>query len=872
MDTIRFCPGCRKPLAPDAPQGLCPACLLKAALDPASNAPSGVAATPAGTENPPSLHEVTQLFPQLEIIEVLGQGGMGVVYKARQKQLDRIVALKIMLPQFSRDPEFVERFNREARALAKLNHPNIVAVYDFGQAGGQCYFLMEFVDGANLRSVIHSGKLTSAEALAIVPKLCDALQFAHDEGVVHRDIKPANILVDCKGRVKIADFGLAKLAGATAVSLTRSQQGMGTPQYMAPEQMGNAKTVDHRADIYSLGVVFYEMLTGELPMGRFASPSQKVEVDVRLDEIVLRSLERDVERRYQHASEVKTDLETISRSPTPSSTDVRAGANESGQRPGENFATRMMPRDLTDILVPLVLTPIMIGLLVILPAFVVSVLFHTTSIELPLVVSVLIFLGLMTLLGLGSVQSVTVDGSGLTMHRNLGPSHFLSWSCIVQIQAMSRPEAIRQVMVWPGFPPRGSILGMSSLHFYRISCQDDCWHFAPRDPEQFLEAVSRWQSAAAAALKLSPSGKTSAVKTVFEDVTRKPQAVPVASPSPAAPRPVSTIEPRFSRAAILGAVWALFGLLSIVPILFFSGLNRVWNGTALPTDIIHEAPPAAFTIFMGVLLVIGAGAPIGTTVLGAISISNIKKSAGKLLGLPLAFADAVFFPLLLLDVLLCTMSGAALVFLEGKLQFGHIGAGEMVLLESLLAIVGDFLIVRALWRKVNPATVNRPESKPKRGADHDTKTGQLIQNAADGLLMVASTALFTALCIGVGLGVLCLRDGTSVLSISKPNMIGPNPLIGMAIFLFIYALFLGVAGLQMRRLRWRLYVLLCTVIGGLFVPVMLIFNVVMERVAEWLALIPVWLGIPVAAGVLTVLFRADVRAAFATAGKRPGCD
>src|SRR5262249_46843479 len=131
------------------------------------------------------------------------------------------------------------------------------------------YFLMEYVDGTNLRHVIRNGQLQPREALQIIPQLCDALQYAHDEGVVHRDIKPENILLDKKGRVKVADFGLAKLLGhaATQYTLTGSHQIMGTPHYMAPEQMEKPLTVDHRADIYSLGVVFYEMLTGELPLG-----------------------------------------------------------------------------------------------------------------------------------------------------------------------------------------------------------------------------------------------------------------------------------------------------------------------------------------------------------------------------------------------------------------------------------------------------------------------------------------------------------------------------------------------------------------------------------------------------------------------------
>jgi serine/threonine protein kinase len=146
-----------------------------------------------------------------------------------------------------------------------------------------------------------------------VPQICEALQYAHDQGVVHRDIKPENILLDKRGQVKIADFGLAKLLGQEAAdsALTGSRQVMGTPHYMAPEQMEKPLAVDHRADIYSLGVVFYEMLTGELPLGRFAPPSQRVHVDVRLDEVVFRALEKEPERRYQHASEVKTEVESI---------------------------------------------------------------------------------------------------------------------------------------------------------------------------------------------------------------------------------------------------------------------------------------------------------------------------------------------------------------------------------------------------------------------------------------------------------------------------------------------------------------------------------------------------------------------------------
>jgi len=302
------CPRCGQVLTAGAAQGLCPACLLRQAAQESVPPGPGLAGF-----TPPEPQELAEILPQFEILELLGRGGMGAVYKAKQKSLDRVVALKILPAEANADPAFAERFQREARALAQLSHPHIVGVHDFGQAGSFAYLVMEYMDGVNLRQLERAGRLSPREALAIVPQICEALQFAHDRGVVHRDIKPENILVDAQGRVKIADFGLAKLmrpeAGGADLTLTR--QAMGTPQYMAPEQIEKPQSVDHRADIYSLGVVFYEMLTGELPLGRFAPPSQKVQVDVRLDEIVLKTLEKEPSLRYQQAGEVKTQVETV---------------------------------------------------------------------------------------------------------------------------------------------------------------------------------------------------------------------------------------------------------------------------------------------------------------------------------------------------------------------------------------------------------------------------------------------------------------------------------------------------------------------------------------------------------------------------------
>jgi serine/threonine protein kinase len=303
-----------------------------AGLNPADLLKQGVAADSLVGEAsqafmPPSVEELTPLFPQFKILGLIGQGGMGAVYKVRQKELDRIVALKILPPSIGETTGFSDRFAREAKALAKLNHPGIVTLHEFGQSDGLYFILMEFVDGVNLAQLMQTGRISPREALAIVPQICDALQFAHDQGIVHRDIKPENLLLDRLGRVKIADFGIAKVVSGAAVgdrrdpdeeSQLRSQidatiagKIIGTPHYMAPEQMEHPSDVDHRADIYALGVVFYQMLTGELPGNELQAPSRKVSIDVRLDEMVLRALEKEPERRYQTAREFGTVLEDM---------------------------------------------------------------------------------------------------------------------------------------------------------------------------------------------------------------------------------------------------------------------------------------------------------------------------------------------------------------------------------------------------------------------------------------------------------------------------------------------------------------------------------------------------------------------------------
>ena len=285
--------------AHDAPGGLCPKCLLLGS---------------ATMDGLPPIDELRQSLDRYEALELIGRGGMGAVYKARHKELDRWVAIKVLIVDDTEGSLFAERFRREAQVMAKLDHPNIIKVHDFGTTDGGHYFIaMDFIEGADLHKLIRDQKIDTRQALGIVAEICDALQYAHDQGYVHRDIKPANILIDEKGKVKVGDFGLARILEGVdpEATLTMTGAAMGTPNYIAPEQISQAGRVDRRADIFSLGVMFYEMLTGEVPRGRFLPPSEKAKVDSRLDDVVLRAMDSEPERRYQEASEVRSDVDAI---------------------------------------------------------------------------------------------------------------------------------------------------------------------------------------------------------------------------------------------------------------------------------------------------------------------------------------------------------------------------------------------------------------------------------------------------------------------------------------------------------------------------------------------------------------------------------
>lgn len=282
---------------------------------------SGPAAMSRVSWSAPAPSELASLFPGFEVLEMLGRGGMGAVYRARQTSLNRDVAIKILPPDLSNDAEFAERFRREAQTMARLSHPNIVHVYDFGHEpeSGLFFLVMEFVDGADLRDLIAGGGMEPDEALRVVREVCEALSHAHASGFAHRDVKPGNVFLTGAGHVKIGDFGLAKLmpssaAAENAPELTTTGATPGTVDYCAPEILsGSGDGGDLRADIFSLGVMLHELLTGVRPRGNFAPASSKVRVSRRVDAAVLKAIDEDPIRRFASADEFRRALEKSSR-------------------------------------------------------------------------------------------------------------------------------------------------------------------------------------------------------------------------------------------------------------------------------------------------------------------------------------------------------------------------------------------------------------------------------------------------------------------------------------------------------------------------------------------------------------------------------
>lgn len=652
MTDQKQCTACGGPLAADAPRGLCPACLFKQGLPSEPDATQDAGRQAVGGE-PPAPAELAAHFPDLEILGLLGRGGMGIVYQARQKQLGRIVALKILSPAVAHDAAFAERFSREARALAMLNHPHIVAVYDFGRKDDLFYFLMEYVDGVNLRQLLDGGRLAPREALAIVPQICDALQYAHDHGVVHRDIKPENLLLDQRGQVKIADFGLAKLAGRQLpeAPLTGTGQVMGTLHYMAPEQTEHPQQVDHRADIYSLGVVFYQMLTGELPLGRFAPPSRKVEIDVRLDEVVLRALEKEPERRYQHASDIKTRVESI------------ATSEPQGQSSREPPAVQTAAWDSArrEVRLPA------IGLLV---AGILNFLTVTAA-------------GTAWGLWAHHAAAEAASASPLTAAETLATSSDIQAVLLLVLVAgliasgLTMFGALKMLRL-EGYAAAvtAGVLGMIISPGNLVGLPVGIW--------ALVVLSSRSVKAAFAANRAPALPGGSEASRPLRSGHPESGSVPAAeNPAPAGLGLPAPAAPRLSRVAVAGAVWAPFFLCVVVSTI-----------VAVPVQVEAGAEPpgpAWWQIALAVtLLPLGLTAPLGTTVCGAISLTQIRHSGGRLYGLGLAVFDLLLYPLLVLNALIGFVVFAA--FAHVTSMFG----GEHAEIRIYLPLAVTFLICAAV--------------------------------------------------------------------------------------------------------------------------------------------------------------------------------
>lgn len=251
----------------------------------------------------PSVEEMAALLPQYEFEKLAAFGGMGAVYRARQVSLDRLVAIKILPPEFGRQEDFADRFKSEARAMAKLNHTHIVGVYDFGiTREGHLYLVMEWVEGQTLHTLIHKGSVPVRKAANLAMQLCDALAFAHHHKILHRDIKPGNIMISEDDQVKVADFGLARPITGEA-----EENPFGTPDYAAPEILGKG-AVDQRADIFAAGVVLYEMLTGRVPQQPRRSVQEFAPLSPRWDELIDKATHADPAKRFQDVGEFRAHI------------------------------------------------------------------------------------------------------------------------------------------------------------------------------------------------------------------------------------------------------------------------------------------------------------------------------------------------------------------------------------------------------------------------------------------------------------------------------------------------------------------------------------------------------------------------------------
>src|SRR5438105_13763504 len=326
ISALRPCPKCGAEIPADAPEGGCPGCLLESGLRLLASEDED-APTVAPKQQRTTSKRLVEILGELgdyELLQEVGRGGQGVVFRARQKSLNRIVAVKVIgLGQWA-TKEHLKRFRLEAEAAASLDHPSIVPIYEVGERDGQCYFSMKFVEGGQLDEVVKHTPLSIRQAVELIAKVARTVQYAHEHGILHRDIKPGNILLDTKGEPQLTDFGLARLVEAES-TITRTREALGTPSYMAPEQAAGEYTkLSNATDVYGLGAVLYQLLTDHPPFAGGTTyetikllldtePRQprllNPKIDRDLSTICLKCLEKDPKRRYASELALAEDLE-----------------------------------------------------------------------------------------------------------------------------------------------------------------------------------------------------------------------------------------------------------------------------------------------------------------------------------------------------------------------------------------------------------------------------------------------------------------------------------------------------------------------------------------------------------------------------------
>ncbi|NLF30140.1 MAG: serine/threonine protein kinase [Planctomycetes bacterium] len=697
MNDRRTCRNCGSSLPGNVRGGLCPACLLKCGMQTKT-----VGFTddihPHASWTPPTVEELAGRFAELEIVELIGRGGMGAVYKAREKDLDRLVAVKILPPEIGRDETFAQRFAREAKAMAKLSHPNIVTIYSFGSrplaADGQLYyFIMEYVDGLSLRQLLDRRTCGPDEALAIVPQICDALQYAHNRGIVHRDIKPENILLNRDGQVKIADFGLARLIELAGDAATRTggetgapdatqvaDKVMGTPDYMAPEQLERPADVDHRADIYSLGVVFYQMLTGELPKGpeKFEPPSRKVVIDVRLDEVVLRALEHEPQRRYQQVSEVRTQVETI----------VAGGLDATAMEAASPETERTIARASRALRGPALCLIVAAGINL---AVLLAVVGMTASaaVNVPTARTAHIRAA-------ARARAAASDLDFYANRRSASPARRLTLARTSEEASAAAAEARA---TWEAVRLKARLLVLSVL----VGLPLNVLVLLGARGMRRLDNRRGCVGGAIAAMVAVPGSLIGLPMGVRALVVLRRREVVEAFDAVAAARGARH-RPRRSRLAVLAAAWAA------CPFLLLPSLV-LWLRLPTPAGLAFS-PSIAETLIL-VILAATLTSPLAGMLCGAVALARIRRSAGRLYGLRPALFGVLLYPLLALDGLIVRLSyQLALVSLGPQWRKDAVG----VLAGSLIALVVDAFIVGRVWRALRGSVtfVPRRRVRPKR--------------------------------------------------------------------------------------------------------------------------------------------------------------